>query len=129
VDSKYTEETYDNIFERRILIDPVTITFLSEEYVSETGYALYAPIDWLHLLTGLEGGCLKTIRVIYRLTCVRGVDQVNSRGESIGLKLFNHVFLLFYNDTCVKIRYWRRNKHKKWILWKLKCLQSLACLK
>jgi hypothetical protein len=66
VDSKYTEEIiYYNIFEQPILNDPLMRTFLSDEYVSETSYAMYAPIEWLHLLTGLEGGYLKTIRVIY----------------------------------------------------------------
>jgi hypothetical protein len=42
VQSKYTEETYDDIFERLILIDPVTRTFQSEEYVLENDYALYS---------------------------------------------------------------------------------------
>jgi hypothetical protein len=32
-----------------------------------------------------EGGFLNTIRVIYRPTFVMVVDQVNIRGESIGL--------------------------------------------
>jgi hypothetical protein len=45
VDSKYTEEPYNNIFEWLIFIDPVMRTFLSEEYFSENRYALYAPID------------------------------------------------------------------------------------
>jgi hypothetical protein len=35
VDSKYTEETYDKIFEQLILIEPVMRTFLSEEYISD----------------------------------------------------------------------------------------------
>jgi hypothetical protein len=83
VDSKYTYEIYDNIFERIILIDPVMRTFMSEEYFLENDYAPYAPLDWLYLLIGLEGGYPKTIIVIYRFTCVRGVDQVNSRGDSI----------------------------------------------
>jgi hypothetical protein len=56
VGSKYIEETYDNIFEWFILMDPEMRTFLSGEYVPDNGYALYAPIEWLHLLTGLEGG-------------------------------------------------------------------------
>jgi hypothetical protein len=55
VDQKYTEETYNHIFERLILIDPEKTTFQSDEYVTETGYVLYAAIDNLHLKTGLEG--------------------------------------------------------------------------
>ena len=84
-DSKYTKEEYDHIFERLILIEPVKNTFQSEEYVSETGYALYAPIQWLQLLTGLEEGYLKTFRVIYRLTSVMCDQQVNSRGDRIAM--------------------------------------------
>jgi hypothetical protein len=113
VDSKFTKETYGNIFERLILVDPLMRTFQSEEYVSENGYALYAPLEWWYLLTGLEGGYLKLSIVIYRLTCVRDVDQVNIRGESIGLtfEAVSSCFLLFYNYTCLKIKSWRRNKH------------------
>jgi hypothetical protein len=99
-------ETYDNICERLILIEPLTRTFQSEEYVSENCYALYAPIYWLCLLTGLEGGCLKMAGWVL----IKSIVELRVSGYL--LNLFNPIFTLFYNDTCLKIRYWRRNKHR-----------------
>jgi hypothetical protein len=72
VDPEYTEEECDHTFERVILIDPVTRSFVSEEYVEENRQTLYAPIAWFNLGNRLEGGYLNITIVIYHITYDRG---------------------------------------------------------